>query len=270
LSADENDLIMRRGRGRRIIRRPASRQARLKMTRVLLNNVDHQDLKVAPLHGREFGDSVNQMLVFPTEFEALQREYPIFFRRGEDEAWQAVVLLGLDREENLFLEADGSWNGRHVPALAARGPFSIGLERGPGGAAGEPMIHIDLDDPRVGTDAGEPLFLPQGGNSPYLQEIARRLGDIWDGMEVAPEMFAAFEAAGLIEPVQIEILLSDTERYDLADYSSIAPDRLAALDGETLVALNQPGHLRAAFLVLASQGNVERLIARKTLKRQAG
>src|SRR3954468_3533765 len=126
--------------------------------RGLLNNVDHQDLRVVARHGAEHGDSVNQMLVFPTEFEALQREYPILFRRDDDGDYQAVVLLGLDRDENLFLGADGSWQSRHVPALASRGPFSIGLARREAGEEREPMIHIDLEDPRVGTDEGEPLF----------------------------------------------------------------------------------------------------------------
>jgi hypothetical protein len=234
--------------------------------RVLLNNVDHHDLRVVPVHGAEHGDAVNQMLVFPTEFEALQREYPILFRRDAEGAWQAVVLLGLDRDENLFLGDDGGWDARYVPALAARGPFSIALQAG----SGEPMIHVDLDDPRVGGDAGEPLFLPQGGNAPYLRRVAATLGAIYDGMEAAPAMFAALETAGLIEPVRLEIALSETERYDVDPFSSIAPERLAELDGETLAGLNRAGHLRAAYLALASLGNVERLIARKNAKRAAG
>ena len=34
------------------------------------------------------------------------------------------------------------------------------------------MIHVDLDDPRIGTDDGIPLFLPQGGQSPLLDHVA--------------------------------------------------------------------------------------------------
>jgi hypothetical protein len=203
------------------------------------------------------------MLVFPTEFEDLQREYPILFRRGDDGELQAVALLGLDRGENLFLADGGRWRARYVPALSARGPFSIGVPAG----GGDPMIHIDLDDPRVGQADGDPLFLPQGGNSPYLQRIAGLLGKLYDGIELTRPMFAAFEAAGLIEQIKIEISLSETETYELDDYGSIAPEKLAALDGETLAALNREGHLRAAFLAMASLGNVERLIALKNRKR---
>ncbi len=71
--------------------------------KVLLNNVDHQDLKVVVRHSAAYGDGINQALVFPTEYEALQREYPILFRRDEDGEFHSVVLLGLDRDEHLFL-----------------------------------------------------------------------------------------------------------------------------------------------------------------------
>src|SRR5688572_1104324 len=110
--------------------------------KVLLNNVDHADLRVISRPGPEFGDSVNQVLVFPTEFEDLQREYPIFFRKDANDHYQAVALLGLDRDENLFLGAEG-WNARYVPAALQRGPFSIVLQAAQAGTA--PMIHIDLD-----------------------------------------------------------------------------------------------------------------------------
>ena len=104
------------------------------MTRtVLLSNVDHHRLRLTPRHGAAYGDSVNQVLIFPTEFEEIQREYPIFFLKGGDGAFQAVALLGLDRDENLFLEGE-AWQARYVPAVQARGPFSIALQEREQGA----------------------------------------------------------------------------------------------------------------------------------------
>ena len=87
--------------------------------RVLLNNVEHRDLRVRTDHSAALGDGINQVLVFPTEFEELQREYPILFRRV-DGNFQAIVLLGLDRDENLFLDESG-WNARYVPAAQSCG-----------------------------------------------------------------------------------------------------------------------------------------------------
>ena len=62
---------------------------------VLLNNLDHGDLRVRLERGALYGDAVNQVTVFATEFEALQREYAIVFRRDAAGRFRAVVLLGL-------------------------------------------------------------------------------------------------------------------------------------------------------------------------------
>ena len=233
--------------------------------RVLLNNVDHGDLRVATGHGPAFGDNINQVLIFPTEFEGVQREYPIFFRKDAEGAFQSVALLGLDRDENLFLE-NGGWNARYVPALQQRGPFSIALRE----QGAEPMIHVDLDDPRVRAAQngdGEPVFLPAGGNAPYLQHVARLLGVIYDGLEISKAMFAAFEAANLIEPVDVEIKLDEHTQYDLPELYTISQERFAGLDGEALQALHRSGFLAAAQWVLSSLGNVGFLVELKNRKR---
>jgi len=232
--------------------------------KVPLNNVDHPDIRVIARSAAEYGDSVNQVLVFPTEFEEIQREYPIFFRRDANGALQAVALLGLDRDENLFLGERG-WQGRYVPAALQRGPFTIALARGDSGDH-EPMIHIDLDSPRVSRSEGLPVFLPHGGNTPYLEHITRVLSAIYTGLDVAGPMFAAFEKAGLIQPICVEIELSDVRKYVLPDLFAINGGALAQLDGAHLEGLHKAGFLALAFLVAASLGNVSRLIDLKNRK----
>jgi SapC len=236
--------------------------------RVLLNNVDHHDLRVITRASADFGDNVNQVRIFPTEFEDAQREYPIFFRRSEEEGFHAVALLGLDRDENLFLDETG-WQARYVPAIQRRGPFLIGLRREAGAerADAEPMIEIDLDDPRVSRSEGEPVFLPHGGNSLYLDQVAEVLRIIYQGLELAGTMFAAFEAAGLVRAVEVDIRLSDTESYKLPGLFAIDEAVLAGLDGAALERLHQGGFLRAAFMAAASLGNVGRLIDLKNRRR---
>jgi hypothetical protein len=234
--------------------------------RVLLNNVDHADLRVIAAHGAAYGDAINQVLLLPTEFEAAQREYPILIRKDANDAYQAVALLGLDRDENLFLDETG-WRARYIPAVQRRGPFSIALQHDPRGGEPRPMIHVDLDHPRVSRGEGERLFLPAGGAAPYLQGVNRTLGVIHEGLEVTGPMFAAFDALGLIEPVDIEIKLDDHKSYELPDVFTLAPDRLAAVAGADLERLHQSGLLRAAWALIASMGNIEDLIARKNRRR---
>jgi hypothetical protein len=100
--------------------------------------------------------------------------------------------------------------------------------------------------------------------------VAHILRLIHQGVEVAKPMFAAFEEAGLIEPVAVEIGLNDREKYNLPNYYTIGADRLAQLDGASLERLHKPGFLRAAFFIVSSLGNVGRLIELKNRKRGAG
>lgn len=223
---------------------------------VLLNNVDHHDLRIVLDRGSAFGDAVSQIVVFPTEFEQLQRDYAILFRRDPEGVYRSVVLLGLEANENLYLDG-AAWTARYIPALLQRGPFSIGIPRA--GEEGEPMIHVDPSHPRVSRDRGEPVFLEHGGNAPYLDHVAGVLRAIYAGHERSAPMFAAFETCGLIEPVTIEIELADARCYAVPDCYTIAADRLASLDGESLQRLHRDDFLRPAIWAQSSLGNIGRL-----------
>lgn len=234
--------------------------------RVPLDNVDHATLKVALRHGAAYGDAVNQVLLLPTEFEEAQRDFPILFRSDPVEGLQAVALLGLARDENLFLAQD-RWESGHIPLLLQRGPFSLGIAS-PASAANGPdeVVHIDLDDPRVGAEDGVPLFLPQGGNGRYLDHVTRVLRLIRQGAEAAGRIYAAWDAHDLFQPLALELALDDETRLEIPGYLGIAEARLAALDGAALEALHRAGYLRPAFLVAASLGNLPRLINRRALR----
>jgi hypothetical protein len=229
--------------------------------RVLLDNVDHQQLRV--IDGPSSALSVNQAFVVPAEFENLQREYPILFRRDGDGEFQAVVILGLDRGENLFL-GDGKWITRYVPATLRRGPLFLAV--GQPERDGQLGIAIDLDDPRVSDKEGEPLFLPHGGAAPFLQQAADALRTVHEGLELGRTMFSLFIELELVAPVEIDVDLGDGTHYHLPNLFTIAAEQLAGLPGNALEKLNRAGFLAAAIHARSSLGNINRLIELKTNK----
>jgi len=230
-----------------------------------LDNVVHSDLKVNDQYGSTFANNVNQALVFPTEFQSLQREYPIFFRQTHDNTFYAVVILGLDKDENLFVE-DHQWNARYIPATHMKGPFALSLAKaGPDDTAPEAVINIDLDDPRVNSDQGEPLFLAHGGHSPYLQEMLKVLQRIHVGTRVVDEFFMHLASFNLIEPVTVEVNFSETMSYTVPDVFTISKTRMQQLNGDELQKLNDLGLLEHCFSVMASAGNMAHLVDMKAL-----
>jgi hypothetical protein len=239
----------------------------------LLNNISHKDLKVINRFSASYGDNIASTLTFPTEFADIQREYPILFRKAPDTGkFESVVLFGFQKNENLFLNSteDGNakgngWNAGYIPAVIARGPFLIGFQTQNINGIEEkvPVIHVDMDSPRLSNTEGTPVFLEHGGNSAYLENVSRTLQAIHEGMIISDAMFAAFTRFDLIEPVTVDIELNNGNKYQLTNYHTISAEKLSALSGEALFELNNLGFLHGAFLVLSSLANLNKLIGIK-------
>src|SRR6476659_5251538 len=151
---------------------------------VLLNNVEHRELRVVTARGPQFKDDVMYAFTFPNEFRSIQAYYPIVFAPGKDGSFSPVALFGFHQGQNLFLE-NGEWKALYLPLMLERGPFMIGH------AANGKVIHVDLDDARIGRDEGERVFLDDGASTPYLQHISGVLGSLDEGVEAVPPFVAA-------------------------------------------------------------------------------
>lgn len=239
---------------------------------VLLDNVTHADTVVAAHYSSDFGDNITSTLTFPTEFVSISRHYPILFRYDERRnKFQAVVLMGLQKDENLFLSEvppftnhHGSWLADYVPAMIAKGPFVIGLHTEQGNDT--PMVHIDMNHPKVGIEKGKKLFLPQGGNSDYLNHISSKLMIIHDGLQQEDAMYSMFNDMGLFEPISIDVELVNGEALQVAGHYTVSEEKLANLDAQQLFKLNQSGYLKMAFMAASSLANVRKLVDLKNAR----
>jgi hypothetical protein len=227
------------------------------MNNVLLNNVDHKDLRVVTSRGAQYGDAVMCALTFPAEFRDVQSHYPIVFRKTADGAgFEAVALFGFHEGENLFLGVN-SWDAAYVPLAIERQPFLIGV----GGE--ELMVHIDLHSPRVSNSAGEAIFLPHGGTTEYLERINSVLLAIHEGLQAARPFIAALLEHELLESFVLDIELDDGSQNRLAGFYAINEDRLGALGGDALESMHRAGYLQAIYMVVASLSNFRALIELK-------
>ncbi|WP_158970060.1 SapC family protein [Paraglaciecola sp. L3A3] len=236
----------------------------------LLNNMTHHDVKIITDYSTDYGDNISTVMTFPTEFGDIQKEYPIFFRKYPDsEEFQAVVMLGLFQNDNLFLQA-GNWQANYIPGAITRGPFAIGFQdqSADGGSEKAPVVHIDMDHPRVNTEKGHPVFLEHGGNSPYLEHISNIFTHMMDGIEVGKTMFAAFKQFDLIEPIELEVTLEGDQVHKLHGNYTVSQTKLNELSAENLQALHRAGFLEAAYLVRSSLSNIQKLVNWQNQKMQ--
>ncbi|HCM47062.1 MAG TPA: peptide ABC transporter permease [Colwellia sp.] len=229
---------------------------------IQLNNQTHKTLKASIKFSNEFGDNVSSALTFPTEFMNIQKEYPILFSKNPDTGeFQSVVLFGLKKDENLYLQK-GEWNANYIPAVMAKGPFLIGKEDQEieGETVNSAIIVVNMDSPRIDNINGEAVFLDNGISSPYLDKITHALSIIDQGTAMSKAMFDAFNEYDLIEPITLDIELNNGEKWNISGNYTIHAEKLAQLDGLALDKLNKAGFLSLAFSVTASLSNVKKLV----------
>jgi hypothetical protein len=231
----------------------------------ILNVESHLSTRVNTNYSKENGYAVSNAPTFPTEFANVQPEYPILFRKDyETGEFNSFVMLGFQADENLFLSEHG-WRSEYVPASLARGPFLIGFQNqtSQGKSDKEPVINIDMADPRVSDNDGEKLFNQSGSLSSYSENIKRMLSGIHLGIEYSKQMFELFLQHDLLESVTIDAEFNNGEKAKIEGCYTIHEERLKTLDGATLELLNRAGYLQAAYLVIASLSNIKKLISMK-------
>ncbi|PKG85892.1 multidrug transporter [Colwellia sp. 75C3] len=232
---------------------------------VLLNNLDHQDLKIITDKSEEYGNNTMYSVVYPFEFSKLQADYPIFFHKDNNSnTYTALALLGFEERENLFLR-DEQWHASYIPLMIEREPFLIGQQSvvENGETVENTVIHLDLDNPRVNKNQGTDIFLPHGGNSEYINKISSTLKAIHESKPSTKHFMDTMIALDLFESFNLDIQLTNGSNNRLSGFYTINEDKLMNLKGETLEELNKSGLLKLIYMVIASHENINALIQLK-------
>ena len=240
------------------------------MTLSILTNDQHRSIAVDTRARPEYGDTVNRAVALSAEFNELHREYPLLLRKTDEApGFVAHAILGFEKDENLFVEGD-RWTSTFIPATMARGPFSLGYIRPEdgGNAPAGVKVMIDEQHPRLRAE-GQPVFLPLGGETPYLQGIKRVLQTVDAGLRVDRVLYRELLAMDLLEEVKIQISVFAELRYDFSGYHSINQEKLAALNAEQLLRLHRQGLLAPVYFLISSLGNFQRLVNLKIARLQS-
>lgn len=232
---------------------------------VLLNSIDHQDLKIITERSEKYGDNLWYSLTFPSEFRSVQAYYPIFFNKDTNTGqFFSVAMFGFEDKENLFL-ADNKWDAPYIPLSVARQPFLIGLQKvnEDGEEKEQRVLHIDIDHPRVNKAEGESLFLEFGSNTPYLDTAADMLETIHHGIIDSKTFIDLLIEHELLESFTLDIQLNDGSKHQMVGFYTICEEKLNELGSDTLATLHARGYLQAIYMAIASQSNIRGLMNRK-------
>lgn len=228
----------------------------------LLNNIQHQDLRVITRRGAQWGDDFMSAPVTVDEFRRLQAHYPIVFQPDGKGGFAPAALFGLQEGENLFLSEQG-WEADYLPLSVQRLPFSIGV------ADDELRMMVDMDSKRISHGAeGEAVFLPHGGPTDFTENANAVLRALHEGLQATADFVQTLMRHELLESFVLDVPRPDGSHGQLVGFYIIHEERLAALDAAAVGLLHQADYLQPIYMAIASLSNFPPLI-RRHLAREA-
>lgn len=227
----------------------------------IINSVDHQDTRVITAARADLGDNVHTCPAYVFEFRDLQVDFPILLQERKEGGFLPTVLMGFEQGENLFLD-DTSWAAFSKPAYMKKGPFIIGQHKA-NDAEPVNVLSVDMAHPRVSHSEGEPLFQPLGGRTAFLESMADLVERIYHGAGQTEAFADRLSELDLIESLGLDITLRDGSKNQLIGFYTINEDRVRSMSGSELELMSNEGFLMPLFMMLASLGNLHRLVELK-------
>jgi hypothetical protein len=198
------------------------------------------------------------------EFPRAAREMPIVFAPAGRRR-TSVFLCGLKAGQNLFLDADGRWNGGYVPAYLRRYPFILGERQGL-----DPVICIDPAYEGFGPgDAGERLFDDAGKPSRALAQMIALVTDFADAAKRTDQLCQRLEDLELLKAVTIDVQQAGGASASVHGLSIIDEEKLAALPDAVFLEFRTLGLLGALYSHLFSVASAQALATRLTAAARA-
>ncbi len=226
-----------------------------------LNIEKHANTKIQNGFNVEFMATQHIVPVVAHEFGRVANEYPMaFVKNNEADTFQAVAIMGLEPQTNLFVE-DGQWQGGYVPMSASRYP--LGLVRHP---ENEDQFAIVIDEASklVGEAEGNALF-EDGKETEYLTRRKNALMAYMEFAQVSQQFtqFLADKELLIAQTLTVEI---KGEKKDINGIYLIDEKKLNELSDEDFLDLRKRGFLGPIYSFLTSTHQVARLARLKAEK----
>ena len=228
----------------------------------------HRVRLLAPGEAPEFVRQGAAIPISHSEFVPAGRHYPIVFI-GDGKTYNAVVVVGMNTRENLFVR-DGQWSRDvYMPAYARRYPFCMAKVNVNKVEQKNRLICVEqsaLDE------SGEALFDASGQPTAKWQDFERLLGEYETDLERTREMCAILADYGLLEPFTMQAKLKPEKggtALQLGGMHRVAEKNLENLNAAQLKNLVRRGILARIYVHLLSLEHFANLLDRKAAQASA-
>ncbi len=227
---------------------------------VPLNKEVHGDLYIEKVEGYSHTKETNSIYIAAIEFLQTSREYPIVFAKGQDEKIFPVALLGLEKDQNLFVNKEGKWLADYIPAYVRRYPFILAKvdEK-------QNNFTVCVDESFSGFNTakeGVALFDDKGEQQQVLKQAVDFLKDYQTHVQLTTLFCENLSKLDILEPMQANIERATGEKTTMGGFMGVNRKKLKELKPVKLAELLKSDQMELIFAHLASLSNINSLMKR--------
>jgi hypothetical protein len=207
-----------------------------------------------------FAKNVNSVPLVAAEIPHAGREYTVVFTEAGDSI-VPLAILGVADTENLYINDEGGWDAKYVPAFVRRYPFVFARSED----GNTYTLCIDETWDGCNQDGrGERLIDDQGERTPYLARLMGFLEDYERSAQQTTLHCNKLKELDLLEQKTATFTLPSGDKISLRGFMTVSREKLHALPPETLQELAQTGQLELIYAHLLSMSNLQRVAERRT------
>ncbi|HKB82937.1 MAG TPA: SapC family protein [Burkholderiales bacterium] len=197
-----------------------------------------------------------------SEFEAACRDYPIVFISGDGgKTFNAVLVLGMQAKQNLFILTDGMWDRRsYLPAYVRRYPFCMSRVTVDGEPQKERIVCVEESALH---DSGDPLYGTNGEALAPWTILEKLIFDYEKDLVRCESLCQLVTELGLLEPFTMKAEV-DGFTMQLEGMHRVKRAALEALPADQLRRLMSAGAMEKVYSHLLSLENFRRLLNRRS------
>jgi hypothetical protein len=216
----------------------------------------HQNWCIEKQPDYAYASHSNAVPLTAAEFAVAALDYTIVFL-GREDAPTPVVLLGLNAEENLYLEDGRRWKARYIPAFVRRYPFVF--SRSEDGNT----YTLCIDESFEGCNQegrGQPLFDVTGAGTDYLNAMMQFLTSYQQQIAATTAFCEKLKELDLLEEMAARFELPGGEKAQVKGFMAVDRAKLMQLPEGTLAELARNGALELIYAHLLSMRNFAELL----------
>lgn len=172
--------------------------------------------------------------------------FPCVMTHGEG-GGRLLAITGLEQGSNLFVDAQGQWQGDYMPAVLRTWPFRLLNQQDDEGAR-----PIAVQREALNLSAGDDLFDDKGQEMPWLQAVMQDLVALDAAEATTSAMVNALHAAGVLTERAMQAVLPNGRQMELTGFLTVDETKLNTLEDKVVADLHRQGALAMAYLHLLS------------------